>query len=68
MPLKLAKISVSNINQVLSSLKTYQALLYFSKLPGITYISISYRKGFYSMDLDIMNIFALCLLNFSVRN
>ena len=51
MHLKLAKISVSNINQVLSSLKTYQAHLYFSKLPGITYISINYRKGLYSIDL-----------------
>ena len=57
---KLAKISVSNINQVLSSLKTYQANLYFSKLPGITYISINYRKGLYSIyaksiDLDILH-------------
>ena len=55
MHLKLAKISVSNINQVLSSLKTYQAHLYFSKLPGITYISINYRKGLYSIDLDILH-------------
>ena len=52
---KLAKISVSNINQVLSSLKTYQAHLNFSKLPGITYISINCRKGLYSIDLDILH-------------
>ena len=55
MRLKLAKISVSNINQVLSSLKTYQAHLHFSKLQGITYISINYRKGLYSLDLDILH-------------
>ena len=32
MCLKLTKISISNINQVLPSLKTYQAKLYFNKL------------------------------------
>ena len=31
MCLKLTKISISNINQVLPSLKTYQAKLYFNK-------------------------------------
>ena len=55
MHLKLAKISISNINQVLPSLKIYQAQLYFSKLPGITYISINYRKGLYSKDLDLLH-------------
>ena len=55
MHLKLAKISVLNINQVLSSLKTYQAHFYFSKLPGITNISINYRKGLYSIDLDVLD-------------
>ena len=52
--LKLTKISVSNINQVLPSLKTYPAHLYFNKLSGITYISINHRKGSYSIDLDIL--------------
>ena len=55
MHLKLAKISVSNVNQEFFSLKTYQAHLHFSKLPGITYISINYRKSLYSIDLDILH-------------
>ena len=54
MRLKLVKISVSNINQVLPSLKTFQAHLYFNKLSGITYISINHRKASYSIDLDIL--------------
>ena len=46
MRLKLAKISISNFNQVLNSLKTYPAHLYFNKLSaGITYIRINYRNG-----------------------
>ena len=55
MHLKLAKLSVSNINQVLSGLKTYQAHLYISKLPGTTYISINYSKSLYSMDVGILH-------------
>ena len=55
MRLKLAKISVSNINQVLPSLKTFQAHLYFSKLLGITYVLINHRKGLYSIDIDILH-------------
>ena len=55
MRLKFANISISNINQVLLSLKTYQAHLYFSKLQRITYILINYRKGLYSLDLDILH-------------
>ena len=54
MHLKLAKTSISNINQVLPSLKTYQAHLYFNKSSGITYISINHRKGSYSIDFDIL--------------
>ena len=57
MRLKLAKINVSNIiNQVLPSLKTYQAHLYFSELPRKTYMT------------SYMNVLAHCLLNFNVRN
>ena len=55
MHLKLAKTSISNINKVLPSLQIYQAHSYISKLPGITYISINYRKGLYSIDLDLLH-------------
>ena len=70
MHLKLAKLSVSNINQMLSSLKTYQAHFYFSIIPGITYISINYRKGLYSMDLDILHEYFSSLFAelYNVRN
>ena len=46
---KLTKISISNINQVLPSLKTYQVKLYFKKL---WYIRLCKR---YSVDLDILH-------------
>ena len=36
-------------------LEKIQAHLYLSKLPGITYISINYRKGLYNIDLDILH-------------
>ena len=48
MRLKLTKISISNINQVLPSLKTYQAMLYFKK----TVVRLC--KG-YCVDLDILH-------------
>ena len=53
MRLKLAKISISNINLALTSINKHQAHLYFNKLSGITYISINHRKGSHSIDLDI---------------
>ena len=57
MRLKFAKISISNINQVLPSLKTYQAHLYFNKLSGITYIAKVTERACkrYSIDLDILH-------------
>ena len=48
MRLKLTKISISNISQVLPSLKTYQAKLYFKKT------MVRFCKG-YRVELDILH-------------